>query len=248
MLLEKRHQEIVKLVEVNKSVTLQELMDIFKTSESTIRRDILTLHQQGQLIKVFGGAVALGEKFKTTDEAVAEREIVNKQIKLKIAKYAASMIKKDDFVYLDAGTTTGYMIDYINQKEAIFVTNGAMHARRLSDRGFKVLIIGGEFKGSTEAVVGGEALYNLEKYNFTIGFFGTNGVNRKKGYTTPDLNEALTKKKAMEKTDKRYILCDSSKFGDVSLVAFADFNSAVILTDYIPKDSFEDSDNIISIR
>lgn len=119
MLLEKRQQEILNILEKKKSITLRELMDLFQTSESTIRRDLTALHQQGKLVKVFGGAVAVEDKFKTMDEAVSKREELNQKEKIKIAQYAASMIKPEAFVYLDAGTTTGYMIDFIQEKTVL---------------------------------------------------------------------------------------------------------------------------------
>lgn len=248
MLTEKRRQKMIEYVEKNKSVTLRELMSLFQTSESTIRRDITALHEQGRLVKVFGGAVALETHFKTTDEAVAKRTEVNQKEKILIARYAASIIKKDDFIYIDAGTTTGYMLDYLEEKNAMYVTNGISHARRLSEKGFRVLILGGELKSSTEAVVGSEALSCLEKFNFTLGFFGANGISIKTGFTTPDINEALVKQKALKQTKRRYLLCDSQKFGIVSLVSFADITSATILTDYVPKDSFKACNNIITIQ
>lgn len=58
MLQEERFMEIVKLVDSKKSVTVQELMDFLQASESTVRRDLGVLHNQGRLIKVHGGAVA----------------------------------------------------------------------------------------------------------------------------------------------------------------------------------------------
>ena len=103
IVLRKRHQEILRLLENRKSVTLQELMEEFSASESTIRRDLTALHKEGKLVKVFGGAVLAGDTFHTKDEKVSNREEVNRTEKIKIARYAASMIKKDDFVYLDAG-------------------------------------------------------------------------------------------------------------------------------------------------
>ena len=67
MLLRKRHQEILRLLENRKSVTLQELMEEFSASESTIRRDLTALHKEGKLVKVFGGAVLAGDTFHTKD-------------------------------------------------------------------------------------------------------------------------------------------------------------------------------------
>ena len=44
------------------------------------------------------------------------KHLVNMQKKAVIAKYAASLIQDNDIVYLDAGTTTEMMIDYIHAK------------------------------------------------------------------------------------------------------------------------------------
>ena len=137
------------------------------------------------------------------------------------------------------------MIDYINQKDATFVTNAVAHAKKLAVSGFHVILIGGELKGTTEAVVGNEAILSIQNYNFTKGFFGTNGINRKCGFSTPDSNEAMIKKIAMEHCNHRYILADQEKFGKVTSVAFARFEDAIIITNSVPKDTFGDCDNIM---
>ena len=72
------------------------------------------------------------------------------------------------------------------------------NAKRISDRGYTVYILGGEFKSTTEAIVGDEAVVTLDKYNFTKGFWGTNGITVKNGFTTPEIKEAMVKKKSME--------------------------------------------------
>ena len=54
MLAEERFREILKLVEEHKTITVQELTELLDTSESTIRRDLTTLHKKGKLIKVHG--------------------------------------------------------------------------------------------------------------------------------------------------------------------------------------------------
>ena len=72
-------------------------------------------------------------------------------------------------------------------------------------------------------MVGEEALEQLDKYNFTKGFFGTNGIDLKRGFTTPDQKEAAVKKKAMEQCQKTYILSDASKFNVISTIKFCRF-------------------------
>ena len=76
-----------------------------------------------------------------------------------------------DVVYLDAGTTTELMIDPMLNRNAMYVTNAIGHARKLAALGCTVYLLGGEFKGTTDAIVGEEAVLSIAKYNFTKGFF-----------------------------------------------------------------------------
>lgn len=244
MLTETRQDEILQMLEEKGSVTVQELTGKFRASESTIRRDLNALHKKGALVKVFGGAVQVQSRFATKDEKVALRREQNRDQKICIARYAASLIEAGDFVYLDAGTTTGYMIPFIQERSVTFVTNAVSHALKLSENGFRVILIGGELKAATEAIVGNEAYATLQKYNFTKGFWGTNGVSELSGFTTPDINEAMIKECAMKHTQKRYVLCDSTKFHQTSPVSFGEFLLASVITDRIPE-GLKNTDNII---
>ncbi len=231
MLTKQRQELILELLKKNGSITVTQIRDLLEISESTIRRDITALHQEGKLVKVFGGAVAVEHNVQTHEYTVAQKLEMNCVEKQRIAQYAASLIMPEDFVYLDAGTTTAHMLEYIYQPSVTFVTNAVAHAKRLAMQGMKVLLIGGELKGSTEAVVGSQAIQMLQNYHFTKGFFGTNGVTKNAGCTTPDVNEAMVKRTAMKQCKKSYVLCDSSKFDYVSSVTFSPFGETTILTE-----------------
>ena len=175
------------------------------------------------------------------------RKEINREEKIEIARYAAALIKDQDVVYMDAGTTTELMIDYITAKNVIFVTNSFAHAKHLSQKGYTTYILGGEFKPVTEAIVGEEAIISLDKYNFTKGFWGANGVTKGNGFTTPDVKEAMVKKKSMQKTKERYVLCDSSKFGEICSISFAEFKSARIITTKIENNEYRGIKNITEV-
>lgn len=57
MLTEQRYELILLLLEDKKSITVAEVRDLLRTSESTVRRDITALDKSGKLTKVFDGAV-----------------------------------------------------------------------------------------------------------------------------------------------------------------------------------------------
>ena len=111
-------------------------------------------------------------------------------------------------------------------------------------KGCEAHILGGKIKLSTEAVVGNETISELDKYNFTLGFFGTNGISVKRGFSTPDIDEAMVKKKAMEQCKQSYILADSTKFNQISAIRFADFKAADIITSKIKSKEFDGYDNV----
>lgn len=248
MLAEDRFAEILKILEEQRSVTVLELTECLNTSESTIRRDLTELHKLGLLTKVHGGAVINTITYTTKDSDLATRQEINRSEKVRIAKYCASRIEENDFVFLDAGTTTELIADYITAANVVFVTNGLNNARRLAARGYKVILLGGILKLTTDAVVGSETLECLAKYNFSKGFFGTNGVSLTSGYTTPEPDEAMVKKIALSKCKDKYIACDSSKFNQISSITFADFDSVRVITGKLDDASYKEYTNIVEVE
>ncbi|MCQ2508425.1 MAG: DeoR/GlpR family DNA-binding transcription regulator [Dorea sp.] len=245
MLTEERYGIILDNLNRKGSITVTEISEILGVSESTARRDITALSIQGKLVRVFGGAVRKKVDFTEVEESVAQKKFLHVEEKKRIAKYAASLIRPNEYVYLDAGTTTGYLIDYITDKSVTFVTDGITHASRLARAGFTVLVLGGLLREKTEAIVGAHTVMSLQKIHFSKGFFGTNGITTVEGFTTPDNSEAQVKRMAFEQSIERYVLADYSKFGKVTMMTFADFDQATIITDREQKGEFSDAKNII---
>ena len=234
MLAEERFAAIQELLQKKRAATVTELAQALDASESTIRRDLILLAGQGKLNKVHGGAVAREEAFDSGEAAMSAKEQLNVAEKQAIARYAAKQIQPDDVVFLDAGSTTLMMLDYLQPGGAVIVTSGVMHAQKLVQKGFKAYVPGGMLKPGTEAIVGAEAVQSLSRYNFTKAFLGVNGIALSQGYTTPDPEEALVKSTAMERAYVSYILADSSKFGRVSAVTVAPLDRGCIITDRLP--------------
>lgn len=248
MLAEERWSAILHLVEKQKSVKVQDLADELSTSESTIRRDLTELDRRKKLIKVHGGATCLDTQYVLNDESMTEKYELNSKEKETIAEYAAKLISPSDFVYVDAGTTTERLVDCIQETGAIYVTNSISHAMKLLQKRCRVILPGGEVKASTEALVGPDTVENLRKYHFTIGFWGTNGVSEEDGFTTPEINEATVKRVSMEQTQKRFVLCDGSKFSRISPVTFAAFEDATIITDKIQDKKYKKFKHIVEVE
>lgn len=248
ILTEERYATILKILEEKKAVTVLDLTKLLNSSESTIRRDLTVLHNNGKLYKVYGGATSIDNNYSTREEDVSTKKDLHREDKLEIAKYAAALIKRNDFVYLDAGTTTELMIDFITETNATYVTNGIYHASKLSSRGLNAYILSGKIKSSTAAIIGTQALDNLKRYNFTKGFFGVNGISTTAGFSTPDASEGMIKAEALAKCKKSYILADASKFNKIAPITFANISCATIITNASADKKFHDYTTIIEVN
>lgn len=241
MIFEERAAKILAEIQENEIVTFADLAAKVGISESTIRRDIAELDERGKLKKIRGGATGILNSVITSEYDIPAKLKINMEEKRRIAKYAAKTISGDDMVYIDAGTTTLMMIPYINAPDAVFITNGVEQAKRLANAGYVVHLAGGKYKRTTDATVGHGAVRSISKYNFTKCFMGTNGVDEEHGYTTPDIDEALIKEAAINRSYVTYVLADHSKFRKVSTVTFSDIGRACIITDKVPDEKFKAS-------
>lgn len=228
MLTQERHELILNLLEEKDTIKISELIHITGASESTIRRDLSQLEEENVLKRIHGGAT-LSRK-KAFEMSVAEKSARNIEEKRKIAHYAASLIESGDCIFLDAGTTTYEMIPFLTDKDITVVTNGLPHVAHLVQNEIVLFVIGGAVKHKTGALIGVNALESLKQYRFDKAFIGANGVDAVYGYTTPDTEEAMVKRCAINLAKESFILADETKISEVSFAKIADLNQAVVIT------------------
>ena len=134
MLAEERFSLIMEQLNRKRTVTVQELCEALNTSESTIRRDLTELDRLGKLNKVHGGATLPDSRFLADEPTMEAKESQAVEQKRSIAQAAAKLINADDFVFIDAGSTTLELVRALagDALKASYVTNGVAHARALA--------------------------------------------------------------------------------------------------------------------
>jgi DeoR family fructose operon transcriptional repressor len=229
VLTEERYSFILEELKKQKVVKLAQLNQQLDASESTIRRDLEAMEQQGLLTRIHGGAklnLRLDEEL-----SLHEKSVKNVQQKEQIAQFAASLVERGDVIYLDAGTTTQLMIPHLQGKEAIVVTNSVHAAVQLADLDIHTIILGGRIKLSTKAILGSAAATELKRYYFNKAFLGMNAAHEEAGYTTPDPEEAALKRLAIEQAQPAYVLLDTGQLGQVTFAKVADLSEATMITE-----------------
>ena len=240
MIAETRYQIILDTLRRQRSATVQELADILDTSVSTVRRDLITLDSQGRLVKVHGGAALSEAQLTAAEPDMLTKESMNIPEKQVIGRLAASMIRADDFVFIDAGSTTLQLVNAIEGEalKATYVTNGLAHSRALAQKGCSVYVLGGRVRRRTEAIVGATALSSLSKYNFTKAFLGVNGISIDRGFTTPGIEEREIKAAVVRLSGESWFLADGSKFDTVCSAGICGIKSAGIITNRLPNEKY----------
>lgn len=228
MLTPERHQLILSLLKDKEAVRIHELVETTGASESTIRRDLSELEEQRLLKRVHGGATAVQSKIE--EPSVPEKAVKNEQQKIAIARYAASLVKERDSIFIDAGTTTYQMLLYLPEN-IVVVTSSPDIGLQLIKRNIKTILLGGELKAATLSLVGREAVKSISQYRFDKCFLGINGIDKFHGLTTPDPDEAYVKQLALQFADERFVLCDSDKFSAVTFAKVADLRGITVITD-----------------
>jgi DeoR family fructose operon transcriptional repressor len=226
-----RRRRILDVVNSGKAVTVEELSQMLDVSPSTVRRDLRFLESRGLVFRTHGGAMSpIVTNYEPT---LAEKENAMVDEKRAIGRYAASLVEEGDTVIIDAGTTTIEIIRHLQVNKAVIVTNFLRVANELSYKAdIEVIFTGGNFRFSTQAMVGPVAENFLEHIKADKAFIGTNGITIE-GFSTPNILEAKTKRAMVQSAEKVFVVSDSSKFGKESFVRFADLDEVDrIITDW----------------
>lgn len=229
MLAAQRQQRILDEVRRVGGVRVSELTALLGVSDMTVRRDLERLGRDGLLEKVHGGATALRQRSSEEPgfEAKSVRDLDEKHA---IAEAAARLVEPGSAVGLGAGTTTWVLAQHLLAVDDLtVVTNSIKIADVLRQRHTAVLV--GGVRTPSDALVGPVADLALRSLHFDIAFLGCHGLAAV-GLTTPNLAEADTNRAFVRAARRLVVVADSSKWGTVGLMGFAELPEVdVLVTD-----------------
>ena len=221
MYAEERQAAIVEQARIDGRVEVASLAESLGVTTETVRRDLTALERAGVLRRVHGGAIPV-ERLGF-EPAVDTREQVATSEKEAIAKAALNELPVDGAIALDAGTTTLRLAEAIPaDRELTVVTNGLPIAMTLAARpNLTVHLVSGRVRSRTLAAVGEASVAFLRDVYVDVAFLGANGFSAERGFTTPDADEAATKRALIACAGRSVVLADSSKHGVNHFAAFA---------------------------
>ena len=244
----KRIEKIRDYIYLNKTVTLDRICEQFDISKSTLRRDLEEILQSGDIKKIYGGVTVLPQTCALPISqrqliSFKERNIANPEAKRKIASAAADLVKEGDIIFLDSGTTTLPVIDFITKKKrvTILTNNVEIILRAIPYENINIISLSGTLSRKTLSFTGATAEQVLQHYNISKAFMATTGFSVSNGVTNSSPVESEIKRTAVQRSQHVYLLADSSKFNAVSLVTYCDLNQIdLLITEKEPTSDIRD--------
>lgn len=215
-----RHDDILRMLQARKRVTVAELTSRLSVSEVTIRKDLALLEDMGLLTRTRGGA-ALAEDREQRRVLVVRRQ-ENVAGKRRIAEAAAALIEEGETVYVDSGSTCALLAERLADRTLRVVTNSIDVISALADTPSVALFsLGGSYRKDAGSFIGPLAVATLEGMHIDTAFLGTSGFSRSGVFSSQNTIESELKQQVIRRAARAVILADRTKFGRTAFSVFA---------------------------
>lgn len=211
MLTAERRRSIMQTLQRDGKVLASELSKDLHVSEDTIRRDLRELATAGELQRVHGGA--LPHSTATASFTVRQQQATG--TKAAIAQAAIRLIRQDQVIILDGGTTPLQVAQNLPYDlRATVITHSPPVALALAEHPeIEVIVIGGRLYKHDLVTVGAVTTEAYRNIRADLCFLGIGSVHPEVGISTLDLEEAYVKRAMIASAAEVVALTSAEKLG-----------------------------------
>lgn len=243
-----KHARIKRLQEYimeHQLVSLDELCKIFSISKTTIRRDVNELAKKGFIKKVYGGVTVNNNEKNRLDNLISfkDRNLKYYNEKVSIGQIAASFVEDKDIIFIDSGTTTIHIIEFLKDKKDVTILTNNINAiiNSIPFPNLNVICLGGSLVRNLNSFEGINNFAMFKEYNINKAFMAATGISIANGATNSSPLENQIKKYIVSKSNKTYVLINSHKFDISSLMTYCKLAEIdCLITDAEPPQKYVD--------
>lgn len=215
MTADERRQQLSEVLARRGYADLSQLVAELGVSESTVRRDLSALEEEGIARRTHGGAVFVSDRFVALNYAA--REVTAVAEKEAIGRAAAALIRDGQTILLDGGTTTFQVARNLLSRSLQVVTNSLPIANLLhSAAGIELIFVGGYIYPRTGVALGPYAQQMLSSLHVDTLIMGAAGITEDSLYNANVLM-VDAELQMMRSAGEVVLVADSSKFGKRAL-------------------------------
>jgi len=238
MFAQERHLAILALVEKQRRIDVGTLRDLLDVSSATMRRDLAYLDRTDRLVRVHGGV--MHPSAVTGEPSFSRKSGMAVKAKRKIAERVAAGIPAGATVFIDSGTTCLEAGRILRARgDLTIITNSLPLLAGHDQFRAKLLVLGGELRGVSGALVGDLARGSTGHLRADISLIGASGLHPQEGAGTTELLEMAIKRDWISRGARSCLLADASKWRQITSVRFAEWGEFTeFYTDKAPPAGF----------
>jgi DeoR/GlpR family transcriptional regulator of sugar metabolism len=233
-----RRATIAEQLRVDGEASIAELATLFGTSEMTIRRDLDFLEVEGLARRARGGAISVLSR--SFEPPILQRAAHMADAKRRIGAAAASLLRENETVVIDVGTTTHEMAKALPDNLSITaITSSLLISTELSTKPLvKAIVTGGVLRIGELSLIGPRAQSSFNDLNCDTVFLGVAGISDAQGITEYNLDDADVKRSALASGRRVVVLADASKLGRVAFITIAPVSAVdLLITNASPENA-----------
>ena len=234
-----RQAELLQEVRTLGSVTVEALAERFGVTLQTVRRDVKLLAQAGLLSRFHGGVRVPSSTVENI--AYRQRQSLNADAKLRIARAIARSIPEGCSLILNIGTTIEAVArELLHHRGLRVITNNLNVAAILSDNSdCEVIVAGGVVRTRDRGIVGEATVDFIRQFKVDIGLIGISAIESDGTLRDFDFREVKVSRAIIEHSREVWLAADHSKFNRPAMVQLGHVSELdMLFTDAPPPEPF----------
>ena len=221
MNLNPRQLNLLKTIQIQGSVTVDELAQKLNVTLQTVRRDVQRLSEEGLLTRFHGGVRVPSST--TENLEYQQRENLHAAAKERIARSIAAAIPNNCALMLNIGTTTEAVARALKQHSGLrVITNNLNVAAILSGNPqCEVIVAGGVVRTRDRGIVGETTVDFIRQFKVDIAVIGISGIEADGSLRDFDYREVKVAQTIIAHAREVWLAADASKFNRPAMVELA---------------------------
>lgn len=243
--IELRKKEILNMLSHLETISVAEIAAHFSISIPTARRMCSALSKDGLVIRTHGGIKRIAKSVYEYSFDRLQNEKIDE--KIRIAKYASTLVKNNQVIFLEAGTTLREfaiaLSDRIRNgelKNIIIFTNSLINLNILYPVHKNIMMLGGQYRDDRKDFVGYLSELSLKGLQFDSCFIGADAISLQGGVMAMDIDTVMFDSALVKHSSDVIILANSDKFNKKSLISYISVEkvSSIITDTSLPHEIF----------
>ena len=236
-----RQNQILRYLQRNPRITIDEVCANFSVSVATARRDLEALAREDRIQRVHGGAIASTQA--PPEQPILQRQNEQEEEKVRIGKAAAALVRDGETIFLGSGTTILELARALRGKLNLTVLTNSLPVVNVMSgtEGITLICLGGLLRPSELSFIGHIAEQTLAELRCDKVFIGTRAVSLEHGLTHEYLPETMTDRAILKAGKEIIVLADHTKIGRAATVLLAPLDSinTLVTDDHTSADLLE---------